>query len=138
MRHTVFRKIFWVSVARISQLGYTFHNMKKPFLLFCLAIILSSCATTRSYEDRLLGWKGKPAQSLISKWGPPTNTINLADGGKVLRYKVREKGNKQFEKQLASVGEKASPFYDCRTDLLVDSTDIIVGWKFDGPNCRAH
>mgnify|MGYP000638537042 CR=1 FL=1 len=109
----------------------------KTFIILLGLLFISACATTRSYEDKLLSWKGQNVQTLIKKWGPPVQTLNLADGGKVLSYRQREEGNKKFGSQMAREGEKANVLYDCKTEILVDPTDIIIGWKFDGPNCRA-
>ncbi len=113
-------------------------TVKNAYAILCCLLLLCACATTRTYEDKLLEWKGQNAAALIKKWGPPTRTVNLADGGRILSYQRREEGNKKFEKQIAKDGVKATPVFECKTNILVDSTDIIVGWKYDGHNCRAN
>lgn len=101
----------------------------------CLAsLALASCATTRSYENSLSRWKGKRESDLIRQWGKPQQTEKLADGGKTLTYvKVTEP---HLVRDPAS--RKTVVLPECKTRFLVDASSTILGWQYEGPDCRAY
>jgi len=60
--------------------------MKKIVLMISMTIGICSCATTGNYEKMLSSWVGVSADRLVSTWGPPSNSYDLTNGGKVLEY----------------------------------------------------
>ena len=60
--------------------------MKRHKLALVLAFILTGCATTANYENVLSSWVGTTADNLIMRWGPPSNSYPLSNGGRVLEY----------------------------------------------------
>ena len=60
--------------------------MKRRKLAFVLAFILAGCGTTANYEKILNSWVGTAADNLVMRWGPPSNSYPLSNGGRVLEY----------------------------------------------------
>lgn len=60
--------------------------MKNSTILMLVAVLLGGCATSANYQKHMNTWVGADADRLLSKWGQPTNTIQLSNGGKVLEY----------------------------------------------------
>ena len=60
--------------------------MKSQKTLAVLLVFLSGCATTANYEKMLNSWVGSNVDNLVMRWGPPTNSYPLTNGGKVLEY----------------------------------------------------
>jgi hypothetical protein len=96
-------------------------------------ILFSACASTRNYEDSLVDWEGKPISEVIKKWGTPSTTASLADGGKMYLYYRKNKENIKVRNQET---KQVEPLFDCKTSFLTDSTDTVIGWKYDGHDCR--
>lgn len=60
--------------------------MKNLKPLAVLAVLLSGCATTANYEKILNSWVGANVDNLVMRWGPPTSSYPLSNGGQVLEY----------------------------------------------------
>ena len=60
--------------------------MKSTSIIVTLAIGLAGCATTANYEKILSSWVGSNADNLVMRWGPPSNSYPLSNGGRVLEY----------------------------------------------------
>ena len=60
--------------------------MKSTSIIVTLAIALAGCATTANYEKLLSSWVGSNADNLVMRWGPPSNSYPLSNGGRVLEY----------------------------------------------------
>ena len=60
--------------------------MNNSLMLMLVTVLLGGCATAANYQKHMNTWVGADADSLLSKWCQPTNTISLSNGGKVLEY----------------------------------------------------
>lgn len=99
-------------------------------ILFLLVLLVAGCATTRRYQAMLQGWVGRPTTELISQWGTPTSTSNLADGSQLFVYsQIDEETREKTARNLAGYTPS------CRTTFQVRQ-GTVVGWKWDGKNCR--
>lgn len=108
--------------------------MKKLLLSLSLAsVFITACATTRQYEESLKEWEGRPVSDLIKRWGSPSTTASLADGGKMYLYFRKNKENIKIKNETT---DKVEPLFDCKTSFLTDKQDFIIGWKYDGHDCR--
>ena len=57
------------------------------FKSICLVpLMLVGCATTLEYEKKLSDWIGHHVDELYAKFGTPSSTHALPDGGKVVQY----------------------------------------------------
>lgn len=105
-------------------------------MLSCgVALMLAGCATTRQYENTLRKWEGRKASELVKKWGPPRAITTLTDGGKMMMF-IRTSSSKMKVRKLGSIDKKVVTLRDCKTIFLVDREDKILGWKYEGHNCR--
>jgi len=96
-------------------------------------IFLAGCATTRAYEGTLERWHGHSEQEVVEAWGKPTERVALSDGGKSLIYVKRQTKVKLMRDTSSG---KAVPFFDCKTSFLLNPEGTVIGYKFEGPNCR--
>lgn len=60
--------------------------MKSVKFVLVVSAFVSACASTANYERILSSWVGSDVDSLVVKWGPPSNSYPLSNGGKVLEY----------------------------------------------------
>jgi hypothetical protein len=135
--------------------------LRATLLLIVAAVALGGCATRENYEQSLNGWVGHNTSELAAKWGQPTSTRNLADGGTVVTYDsqyfryvptgalsepstVYIKGSPVEGGYTSTYG--ASTGYviqrsparirrDCVTTFTSDSTGKITSWTADGNDC---
>lgn len=115
-------------------------------LLKCLSsglvlLSLAACAypTTANYEKLLNSWIGDRADNLISSWGPPQNTSNLSDGGRVLAY-INSSSSVSYNSTLSEVTgihtfKNNEQF--CKTLFTVNSNGIITRATGQGNACRS-
>jgi len=116
-------------------------------------------ATTKNYKIMLNTWKGVHVDNLIASWGPPQSSYTLSNGGKVIEY-VRQRtfqtGGYTVPKKERDVGissrgdiyivnkktyvEKPVKTHNryCITRFTISPYGIIVGWSFEGNDCRAR
>jgi outer membrane lipoprotein-sorting protein len=68
--------------------------MKKLLLLLVMTILFTSCSTTNKMTDKEFrhALVGQNEMNIYSKFGPPTKTITVSDGGKVMIYEFYSKG----------------------------------------------
>lgn len=60
--------------------------MNKLKAIVLLALLLAGCATSANYSKLLQSWVGSSGDNLVMRWGPPTRSYPLSNGGKVLEY----------------------------------------------------
>jgi hypothetical protein len=99
-------------------------------------ILWAGCATTRQYEENLRTWEGKDSAALIKKWGPPTKTLTLADGGKMFQYLKKNQEHIIIKRENASSPNAVEPLFDCKTTFIISQSDAIVAWRYEGHACR--
>ena len=56
----------------------------RPAGLIIIALLTGACVTTTSTTMR--SWVDKPIDEVVSRWGAPTSSMPLDDGGKVLTW----------------------------------------------------
>lgn len=106
----------------------------KKIIIVLLALGGLSCATTSNFEKMLEKWKGKNADELASKLGPPKMTYTLADGTRVHEYRFRDSHDDKATEYRPSKGAHVG----CVTRFLVNANNVITGWKWDGHDCVMH
>jgi len=137
--------------------------MKRIILGFTFIALLFGCATTANYEKMLSSWMGASADSLVQSWGPPDNSYQLSDGGKVLTYNKSRNMTLYTQTPVTtyqngtvstmgmygggSVGSYSgtSTSYvntpmninqNCTTRFTVNSSGRITNWAWEGNACR--
>ena len=105
----------------------------KYFILSLMVLWISACATTRAYENNLQQWAGRTQGELVEAWGQPSRMETLSDGGKKFFYFKENKGVKYVRD---SESDGAKRLWDCKTIFVISPDKEVVGWKFEGPNCR--
>ena len=125
--------------------------MKKLLTLFAV-IILSGCATTANYEKILNTWVGSPVDNLVMSWGPPQNSYDFSNGGKVIEYtalrSVMMGGYSYTSPQRIYYSgtstryvRRQTPRYNialsCQTRFTINSAGIITKWSWQGNDCKA-
>lgn len=49
-------------------------------------LLLSACASTTGYEEKVKVWRGKPVDRLVKKWGTPDLILPLKKGHQEYQY----------------------------------------------------
>jgi len=90
----------------------------KSIIIFSLITLLYGCAAVELTQDQ---WIGRNLDDLIFAWGTTSNTSDLSDGRKVVRYsreRIVEDGTTSF----------------CNIDVFADSDNSIVRIATNGSN----
>jgi len=62
-------------------------------------------------------WVGKPATELMSSWGAPDTSLQLADGSQALTWK--------------KVWWRSGYRHECRQSFTVDSYGTVRAWSYN-------
>jgi hypothetical protein len=125
------------------MVGNTEGAMKGHFVVLTLFSAIVGCvtpevATTEKYEAALRTWFGASESQLLSKWGPPSHTYPLPDGGKMLTW---------MDSSGAQSSTTYNPFtrsfetdnysYWCKTTFTISPSGVITKARYEGNKCRA-
>ena len=69
--------------------------MKKNKIILCISVlllILSSCMTTKDFNNYMNQWKGLDEDQLYLVYGPPMRSQVLKDGRKLIAYDYQYSG----------------------------------------------
>jgi hypothetical protein len=98
--------------------------------MIAFAFLLSSCGPSLQerrdeIEKSMQFWVGKTETQLVAKWGPPSNTYDLADGARELTYYYH---HPNYYHSFYYGG------YNWRSErgFTVDSTGKIIAYRWDG------
>lgn len=83
-------------------------------------IFLPGCLSLPTQAKELDRWVGADQSVLVSRWGAPSATAELPDGGKVLTYTVRWNS--------ADDG-KPPEMTDCRRSFTISKAGKVVSWS---------
>ena len=120
-------------------------------LVFCVITSISGCAAIRhaKYEKTLIGFVGFSEPALISSWGLPTKTDELA-GKKYLTYtysrqvhfaamapsyNTRCNGSSCYSTPVGGSSASDVTFF-CTTTFVLESGKVI-SWRWRGNDCRS-
>lgn len=133
----------------------------KYLMPVCLvaSLLLSACATTREYEEKISGWIGHTVDDLYSALGVPTSTQPQPDGGSIVTYERKEvvkavpesnttqlsvpgssnpsNGSSTSQAKTGAATTANTRIVSCTTRYKTDSTGVIRSWTFDGNGCKA-
>lgn len=112
-------------------------NFKLLLLLFS-AFLLSACATTGKYEEKLQSWVGSNEADLVRDWGPPNSVYTLTGGGKILTYtrSTLPQSKTTYDATDRSLNTSSAQ-YICTTNFTVDGGGKITTWRWEGNACRS-
>ncbi len=126
----------------------------KILVLMMLSLALSACATTANYEAILNTWIGADINKLVESWGYASNSFVAPNGNKVYVYerggsftmpttyqttaRVYGYGNSAYGTATTNVYGGQTVTLWCRTFFEVNSSDIIINWRWEGNGCKSH
>ena len=124
--------------------------MKKVIIILMslvIVICLSSCATTKGFQQVCDSWIGAPETELIRLWGYPQTTLQLQNGNTV--YVYSSEGTFTMPSQHSSyedawgrtqvnITEGKTITLWCRTYFEIDNQGVIINYRFEGNNCGAR
>ncbi|WP_406684084.1 hypothetical protein N1F78_15545 [Seonamhaeicola sp. MEBiC1930] len=108
----------------------------KTTLILFVALISTSCISTKNYVNRINTWKGHDVNNLISAWGPPSNVYELPNGSKMYTYLyVNNSLVKTRYNEWADETYQTSSRSYCQTSFTANTDGIIVSTAVKGPSC---
>ena len=128
--------------------------MRKLLLVAAACCVLSSCATTEKYKASLNSWVGHSASELVNSWGYPDSQITGPSGNTV--YVYSRSGSVVLPTTTttnayvtgtphSAFGTATSTTYgggvismNCQTYFDMSADMRIVGWHFQGNNCKSR
>jgi hypothetical protein len=136
------------------------HGYDRVFIL-CLLFAIG-CANNsivdrqESYKTICNSWLNHSSNELVRSWGPPTSTYNMPNGNKTYTWSrassqttpvvtwpttstYRASGNRVYQDNpmgLTTGGDTVT--YYCNTSFEVNSSEVIIFWRFDGNACYAN
>ena len=114
------------------------------------AILLTSCATTKNYQNKLQSWHHQNINKFVSAWGYPDQTMKAPNGNTVYIYSsnqtthfpeyqtggyttVQTQGDNTVITQVPSVQTGGGTYnYKCKTWVEFNKKDVIVNTSFRG------
>lgn len=124
--------------------------MKKVIIILMslvIVICLSSCATTKGFQQVCDSWIGAPETELIRLWGYPQNTLQLQNGNTVYVYSSGgtftmpshyDTSEDVWGKTQVHITEGTTITLWCCTYFEIDEQGIIINYRFEGNNCVAR
>lgn len=114
-------------------------------LLFSCASLIYLVPTTAGYNQLCDTWKGSSINDLIRSWGPPSQVLDMAGGGKLYTFTrqsfsqsptyAKTNYNTSSAKTTITGGEVERSW--CTTSFETDSRGTIVFWRWEGNSCEA-
>ena len=114
--------------------------------MLCL-MLAAACAELRQLEfqqpagpltERMNAWIGRDARQLAAHFGPPANTTNLPNRGRVLQYPAEQK----LSEPIASYDSQSRTWVvwprpaSCPVDFTISPKGVIESWRAEGADCR--
>ncbi|MEL0456973.1 hypothetical protein WJN01_12105 [Flavobacteriaceae bacterium SZ-1-7] len=108
----------------------------KPFIIIFVALIMTSCISTKNYANRVNTWRGHDINSLISSWGPPSDIYEMPNGNKMYSYLYVNNSlvTTKYNEWLNETYQTSSQSY-CQTSFTANENDVIVSTTFKGTAC---
>lgn len=113
-------------------------GLKALVLLSVLLGTLSvaGCATTAGYKRVCDSWMGSNVNTLITAWGPPSDTYTMPNG-QVMYTWLNVGGTRVFSNynQYLNMVTSNEVTYWCKTTMTANSEGTIISWRFEGNSC---
>ena len=90
--------------------------MRKIIFITIGLLLVVGCGSLR---DDMTSWIGRPSDELLSAWGPPSASVNLDDGRKVITWVHHWKDNKW----------RISHY--CRKSFTLSAKGIVEDWVIE-------
>lgn len=103
--------------------------------IIVLYLFLAGCATTAKYEAELAQWGGRSQTELRASWGEPTKILTASSGHLVYEYQQED----WWPANSLAEGHRSALIHERRrwcTTMFVIEQGRVVGWSWDGNNCR--
>lgn len=109
-------------------------------LLCAIALgALVGCATSAKYDQKLQQYVGLSETEMVQRFGPPTSTYPMPDGGKVMTYSenMGAQSNTTYNSMTNSL-DTSSGANACTTHFILNKEGIITSTRWTGNSCRAR
>ncbi len=137
--------------------------MKVSVLLLCFALM--GCATEAKFVTKITPYVGQPESAIILKMGPPDRTHQLADGTRILQWRVSRTinmvlpggttpvqttttgqvggfGGNSFEATSTTYSPKPDTVIPleqaCTLNVTIDPKGIMTAWSASGNHCKSN
>ena len=127
--------------------------------LITLILMLSSCATSQNYSNKLNSEIGKTTQQLISQYGQPTKVKRFPNGDEIItythiNYSLIPSPNYDFDNSFYTEDELFTPFTEGYNEIPIDNfmgdivknycqtkfyikNNLVRSWQWKGNSCVA-
>ena len=111
----------------------------KRSIIVVLAGLLSGCAISQTYLEKVQSWEGHEVTSLIETWGAPATTLDLPNGARAYTWERGGAGG-SVGTAYANPAGVTSGFsfrrdYFCKTTFIARD-GVIEKWHVEGNACR--
>jgi hypothetical protein len=131
-------------------------NVARAGATVALAVALAACASTANYQKLMDSLKGTDVNEVLRSWGPPTQTVPMPNGNRLLVY---DRGATYLTPVTVTPGQRVTTTTGdlrvsqatpttvtggeviqayCRTNIEVAPSGQIVSAQFTGNSCRAR
>jgi hypothetical protein len=117
------------------------------FSFTLLAASLLSCATEGKYQEKLVTWEGKDADSLVKAWGEPDSREKLRNGDRVFVYARLRHEEVAFKNSSRAIASETQPgstptapsvYIKCSNYFTINTQDKITHVMFRGDECKSR
>ena len=114
-------------------------NITKIFSFLFIVFILTSCATTAKYTEKVKSWENHDINDLITSWGPPSNVYTMPNGNRMYTWLFVSNSlvTTQYNYWLDRL-ETRQVQYWCKTTFTADKSGRIIYWRWNGNACRSN
>lgn len=104
------------------------------WLTALVAVVIASCATDA--RPIVNSWTGRHIDDLVTAWGPPDNSHQTADGGRVIAYV--HQSSAVYPMMTAYAVTAANIRYACSAIFRTDAMGIIRHATVQGDDGGCH
>jgi hypothetical protein len=102
-------------------------------LALCAVLAIAGCASARDAVDKeMASWVGHNQEELITKWGPPRQTMPDGSGGTIWVYYMQHIPGVLGAIALPPVQVDPSHEYCCTRMFYVRDNGTIYAWRWQG------
>lgn len=138
--------------------------MNLRLLTSLAALVLAACATESKFAARIDEFVGKPESAIVTKLGPPDRAYPLADGSRVLQWRMSKTVNMVLpggttpvqSHTYGQVGTGVGGSFtsttttnvpnaplivpidqSCSLNVTVNAASVVTGWSAAGNHCKS-
>ena len=108
------------------------------YLFIVLALLLTSCVTSKKYTEKIKSWEGEDVNRLINSWGPPSDVFEMPNGNKMYTwlYVSNSLVTTNYNSYLNRLESRQIQYW-CKTTFTANTKDVIINWRWNGNACKS-